>query len=106
MPDETQRAVAVGTVQEDNERVRVTEHRFAPGAETTPHVHQWDYVVVPQTDGELLLIAPDGSESRAQLTRGVSYYRQAGVDHNVINAGAEELVFIEIEMKAHPIANS
>ena len=106
MPAKEQRAAAVATVQEDNDRVRVTEYRFQPGAETTPHVHQWDYVVVPQTDGELLIVAPDGGESRAQLTRGVSYYRQAGVDHNVINAGAEELVFIEIEMKAHPIANS
>lgn len=104
MVEGTQRAVAVGTVQEDNDRVRVTEYRFAPGAETTPHVHQWDYVVVPQTDGELLLIAPDGTESRAQLTQGVSYYRQAGVDHNVINAGGAELVFIEVEIKAHPIA--
>ncbi|MDP7547019.1 MAG: cupin domain-containing protein [Alphaproteobacteria bacterium] len=106
MPEGTRCAVAVGTVQEDNDRVRVTEHRFAPGAETTPHVHQWDYVVVPLTDGELQLITPDGTESRAQLTKGVSYYRQAGVDHNVINAGREELVFMEVELKAHPIANS
>ncbi len=106
MPQQSQRPAAVGTVQEDNDRVRVTEFRFAPGAETTPHVHQWDYVVVPQTDGELLIIAPDGSESRAVLTQGVSYCRAAGVDHNVINAGAGELVFIEVEMKAHPIPDN
>ena len=98
------RANALATVQEDNDRVRVTEYRFAPGAETTSHVHQWDYVVVPQTDGELLIIGSDGSETRARLTRGESYYRQAGVNHNVINAGGKELVFIEVEMKAHPIA--
>ena len=97
------RPVAAATLQEDNDRVRVTEFRFAPGAETTPHVHQWDYVVVPQTDGELLIIAPDGSETRAPLTSGQSYYRPAGVDHNVINGGEAEVVFIEIEMKAHPI---
>ena len=101
-----QREAAVGTVQEDNDRVRVTEYRFAPGAETMPHVHQWDYVVVPQTDGDLLLIAPDGLESRAQLTQGVSYYRQAGVEHNVINVGRAELVFIEVEIKAHPIVEN
>ena len=99
------RSSALATVQEDNERVRVTEYRFASGAETKPHVHQWDYVVVPQTDGELLIIEPDGNEVRARLTRGQSYYRQAGVNHNVINAGAGELVFIEVEMKAHPIAD-
>jgi quercetin dioxygenase-like cupin family protein len=103
MPEQMPRPAAVATVQEDNDRVRVTEFRFAPGAETSPHVHQWDYVVVPQTDGELLIIAPDGGEQRAVLTQGVSYYRAAGVDHNVINAGDRELVFVEIEMKAHPI---
>ncbi len=103
MSQSASRPEALATVQEDNERVRVTEYRFEPGAETTPHVHQWDYVVVPQTDGELLIIAPDGSESRAQLTSGQAYYRAAGVDHNVINAGSAELVFVEVEMKAHPI---
>ena len=44
---------AVPTVQVDNERVRVTEWRFAPGAETGEHVHQMDYVVVPLGDGRL-----------------------------------------------------
>ncbi len=106
MTEQTSRPVAVGTVQEDNDRVRVTEHRFAPGAETTPHVHPWDYVVVPQTDGLLLIIAPDGSESHAELTKGVSYYRRAGVDHNVINAGAAELVFIEVELEAQAIEDN
>lgn len=103
--DAQDRPAATATMQEDNERVRVTEYRFAPGAETTWHQHAWDYVVVPQTNGELLLIGPDGEESGATLTAGQSYYRQAGVEHNVINAGDAELVFIEVEMKAHPIAD-
>ena len=105
MPEQSPRAEAVATVQEDNDRVRVTEFCFAPGAETTAHVHQWDYVVVPQTDGDLLVVSPDGSKARSVLTKGVSYYRPAGVAHNVINAGAEKLVFIEIEIKAHPITD-
>ena len=83
-----------------NARVRVTEYRFAPGAETGWHRHGWDYVVVPQTHGELLLVGPAGEQS-ATLVQGESYYRQAGVEHNVINAGNQELIFIEIEMKAH-----
>ena len=103
MSTQPARAPAAATVQVDNDRVRVTEYRFAPGAETGWHQHQWDYVVVPQTDGHLLLIGPGEEESRAALSRGVAYYRQAGVEHNVINAGDEELVFIEVEMKAHPI---
>jgi len=98
------RPAATPTVQVDNDRVRVTEYRFAPGAETGWHRHEWDYVVVPQTDGAVSLVGPDGAETAAAMTRGVSYYRAAGVEHNVINAGSGELVFVEIEMKAHPIA--
>ena len=101
--DTENRPAAVATIQGETDRVRVTEYRFAPGAETTWHQHAWDYVVVPQTDGDLLLIGPDGEESRATLTAGQSYSRLAGVEHNVINAGTKELVFVEVEIKAHPI---
>ena len=90
---------AVATVQIDNERVRVTEYRFAPGAETGEHVHQMDYVVVPLADGRLKLVSPAGEESFADLKLGVSYTRKAGVHHNVINANACEYAFIEIELK-------
>ena len=37
---------ATPTVFIDNERVRVTEWRFAPGAATGWHRHEYDYVVV------------------------------------------------------------
>lgn len=90
---------AVPTVQIDNERVRVTEWRFAPGAETGFHVHEMDYVVVPSADGRLKLVSPEGEESYAELKRGVSYFRKAGVHHNVVNASDGEYAFIEIELK-------
>ena len=93
-----QRAPAVATVQADNERVIVTEWRFAPGAETGWHKHAYDYVVVPQTTGQLLLEKKDG-ENTAQLSSGVSYFRNAGVEHNVINANDYEFVFVEVEIK-------
>lgn len=89
---------AVPTVQVDNDRVVVTEWRFAPGAQTGHHVHAHDYVVVPMTTGILRLEEPDGQRD-AQLTAGVSYSRPAGVAHNVINANAFEFVFVEIEIK-------
>ena len=91
---------AVPSVQVDNERVRVTEWRFAPGAETGEHVHQMDYVVVPLGDGRLKLVSPAGEESFADLKRGVSYARKAGVHHNVINANDFEYAFVEIELKS------
>jgi quercetin dioxygenase-like cupin family protein len=84
--------------QIDNERVIVTEWRFAPGAETGHHVHAHDYVVVPLTTGTLRLEEPEGTRD-VQLTAGVSYARPKGVAHNVINANAFEFRFVEIELK-------
>jgi quercetin dioxygenase-like cupin family protein len=90
---------AVPTIQVDNDRVRVTEWRFAPGAETGEHIHQMDYVVVPSGDGRLKLVSPAGEESFADLKIGVSYFRRAGVHHNVINDNDFEYAFVEIELK-------
>ena len=66
-------------------------------------MHQWDYVVIPQTNGQLLLIDDNKVETTTTLTKGKPYYRNAGVSHNVINNGKEKLVFIEVEIKAHAI---
>jgi quercetin dioxygenase-like cupin family protein len=92
------RPAAIPTVQIDNDRVKVTEWRFAPGAETGWHRHAMDYVVVPQTTGALLLETAEGSVT-SQLTSGVAYARSVGVEHNVINGGDGEFVFVEIELK-------
>jgi quercetin dioxygenase-like cupin family protein len=89
---------AVPTLQIDNERVRVTQWRFAPGASTGYHRHEWDYVVVPLHDGTLRLVEPSGTRE-VTLKAGVSYARPAGVEHEVINANAFEFAFVEIELK-------
>jgi beta-alanine degradation protein BauB len=91
--------MALATVQIDNEQVRVTEWRFAPGAATGFHRHGHDYIVVPVLDGEIELVAADGHRSRALLERGKSYFRKAGVEHDVINAGRDSTAFVEIELK-------
>ena len=41
--------------------------------------------MVPQTDGELLLIDGNGIEIKSELKEGISYYWKSGVRHNVIN---------------------
>jgi len=86
-------------VQIDNPRVVVTESRFAPGAETGWHKHEYDYVVVPLMDGKLRIKNKDG-ESVSELSAGKAYFREAGVEHNVINASAGEFAFVEIQIKA------
>ena len=90
---------AVPTVQVDNDVVRVTEWRFAPGAETGEHIHGMDYVVVPLINGRLKLVSTTGDETFADMQQGGSYFRKAGVHHNVINANDFEFAFVEIELK-------
>lgn len=87
------------TIQTDNERTRVTKWYFPPGSATGYHRHEYDYVVVPLTTGTLKLIGPDGRETLAELTTGVSYFRQAGVEHDVVNVNDYDFAFIEIELK-------
>jgi quercetin dioxygenase-like cupin family protein len=88
---------ATSLIQVKNERVIVTEWRFAPGAETGHHLHTHDYVVVPLTNGTLRLEEPTGTRE-VRLESGASYARPAGVTHNVVNANAFEFRFIEIEL--------
>lgn len=90
---------AVPTTQTDNDRTRVTEWRFAPNATTGYHTHGYDYVIVPITSGILALTGPDGIETLAELQAGKSYFREAGVEHDVRNANDFEFSFVEVELK-------
>jgi quercetin dioxygenase-like cupin family protein len=89
---------AKATVFIDNERVIVTEYRFAPGDNTGWHRHGHDYVVVPLMDGKVKLLTKDG-ESFAEMKKGAPYFRKEGVEHDVISANEGEYAFIEIELK-------
>ena len=89
---------AVPTVLIDNERVRVTEWRFAPGAATGWHRHAHDYVIVPLMDGRLRLATREG-ETTVEMRKGEPYYRNAGVEHDVINASDGDYAFMEVELK-------
>jgi len=86
-------------IQVDTPEVRVTEWRLAPGSATGHHIHGMDYVIVPVTSGKMTIVAPGGERSKAQLLAGKSYFRKAGVEHDVLNETAAEIVFLEIEVK-------
>ena len=60
-------------------------------------------MVIPQTNGQLLLIDDNEVETTTTLVKGEPYYRKAGISHNVINNGKEKIVFIELEIKTHSI---
>lgn len=96
--------LATATTQLDDGTVRVTRWDFPPGTHTGAHVHQYDYVVVPITGGQLTITGPDGAVTEAPLAIGVSYARQAGVEHDVANLTDGVVAFVEIELLDRPIA--
>ncbi len=50
------------------------------------------------TDCQFLLEEEAGSR-RVDIAKGAAYRREAGMAHNVVNAGNEPMSFIEIEYK-------
>ena len=100
------RPQAVPTVQDENEFAHVTEWRFAPGAETGWHIHEYAYAVVPMLDGTLLIENRNGDETTVQLSRGLGYSNEAGDDHNVINASDHEFYFVKVEFKDRQLQKS
>ncbi len=82
----------------DNERVIVTEYRFANNQNTGWHKHDHDYVVVPLMDGKLRIESKQGSNI-VEMKAGAPYFRKAGVEHDVVNASDGEYAFIEIEVR-------
>ena len=86
----------------DNDHVRVTEWRFAPGAATGWHRHAYDYVITPVIGGDVEIVHGDGSRTPFVMAPGKSYFRQAGVEHDVVNGAGGELRFVEVELKSRP----
>lgn len=90
---------ATPTLLIENDRVRVTEWRFAARGDNTGwHCHAYDYVVIPQFDGVLEIDLGQGNRVQAQMQSGVPYYREIGVEHDVINANDFECAFVEVEL--------
>ena len=90
---------AEAIVQHDNNRTRVTLWKFLPGVATGWHRHEMDYVIVPLTSGKLKMLELEGKENDVHLTAGISYFRKAGVEHDVVNVNDYEFAFLEVEFK-------
>ena len=82
----------------DNDKVKVTEWSFEVGDSTGHHIHEYNYIVVPMLDGELRIVDKDNKETISRLTKGGAYYRERGVEHNVLNNNNIPYSFIEIEL--------
>lgn len=93
------RPACTATPMIDDARVRVTRFDFAPGAETGWHRHGFDYVITAITDCHMLIEEPGGGTRRVTVPAGTAYRRSEGVEHNVVNAGAGPMCFVEVELK-------
>ncbi len=92
------RPTCTATTLAEDARARVTRFDFAPGAETGWHRHGHDYVIVALTDCSMRLEEPGGGVREVLVPAGSAYRRDAGVEHNVINAGAVPMAFVEVEL--------
>ncbi|MGB5918644.1 cupin domain-containing protein [Arcobacter sp.] len=86
------------TEQINNERTCVNHLFFPSQCETLWHRHERDYVIVPMQDCELLMDNGEGFKS-ITLKAGECYYRDAGVEHNVVNPSNKDITLIEVEFK-------
>ena len=91
-------AVTEAILKVESDRVRVTEWRLPPGDATGLHIHEYYYVVVPLTGGELTIVDSAGNSTKFATEAGGAYARQEGVEHNVFNLGQKEVRFTEIEL--------
>lgn len=98
MNEKTKPATAIPTVFIENERSRVTEWRFKKKGDNTGwHRHEYDYVVIPLFDGFLEIDTGSGEKTKAEMKNGVPYFRNCGVEHDVINGNDFECAFVEVE---------
>jgi quercetin dioxygenase-like cupin family protein len=88
-----------GRVEIDNEQVRVTRWTLRPSEDTGQHRHEFDYVVVPLTQGQMFVANTDGSSTTNDVTPGSPYFRHSGAEHTVSNSGSDVLDFVEIEVR-------
>lgn len=87
------------TVLIKNDRVKVIEWRFKQRGDNTGwHRHAYDYIVVPLFDGALEIKLGNGETVEATMQNGVPYFKEIGVEHDVISANNFECAFVEIEL--------
>jgi len=60
---------------------------------------KWITSLFPYAPAKMTIVEPNGERSKAQLGLGKSYFRKAGVEHDVLNETATEIVFLEVELK-------
>ncbi len=81
----------------ENNRVRVFEAHFAPGATAKWHEHP-DHVIRALTDASLHLSLPGGKTMDIAPRAGETMWMEAGA-HEALNTGSEEARLLVVELK-------
>lgn len=81
----------------ENERVRVMEVTFAPGASIAMHSHP-DHFVHVASGGKLTLSYPDGTSKELEAKAGEILWIDAE-SHAAINPGDTEVKLLVVELK-------
>ncbi|MDM7968173.1 MAG: cupin domain-containing protein [Paracoccaceae bacterium] len=98
MCDAAKSGTAIPTVLINNDRTRVTQWYFPKRGDNTGwHRHAYDYVVLPVQDGVLEIKDAEGAISQSALKAGVPYFRELGVEHDVLSGNDGGFAFIEVE---------
>ncbi len=81
----------------ENERVRVMDITFAPGAKADMHTHP-DHIAIITQSGKLTLSYPDGTTKDLEGKVGDAFFIPAET-HAAVNSGGTELKGVVIELK-------
>ena len=81
----------------ENDRVRVLETRYSPGAKSDVHSHP-DLVGIALTPAKARLSLTAGDPIDLELTAGESFFIEAQ-EHSVENTGTSEFLVILVELK-------
>ena len=93
------RTAAPHVIVHEDERARIIQYTIRPGEQTGWHTHQFDYVVVRQSDGTLTSNFADGTKKDFEYKAGTAASYKAPVTHNAVNTGDTDIVGYEIEYK-------
>jgi quercetin dioxygenase-like cupin family protein len=93
------RTAAPHVIVHEDERARIIRYTIRPGEQTGWHTHQFDYVVVRQSDGTLTSNFADGTKQDFAYRAGTAASYKAPVTHNAVNTGDTDIVGYEIEYK-------
>ena len=98
-PDEDVREQAEFNLLFEDDMTKITSWKFAPGAETGWHHHNFDYVTIQKSNGKLKLENEEGEITYVDYENERTARYTAPVKHNATNVSDEEVRVIEIEYK-------